>query len=204
MLPRPLALHQAPCLGDRCEPGHCVEDIERLVMSVIHAHIRGGTRNTDGMQGGGGWLTRDLEDELRAYLIGEVWLASSRFDGRGRLAGWCVSTAHRRVVDFLRKELGSARYGQVRPQPIELNLEAHDTAATWDEYPHEQNGRLIDVEALSPKARFAFENVVKPITEHDETETGISRRMGVPTSRVTKAFTVVRGELEAQGLVARR
>jgi hypothetical protein len=97
------------------------------------------------------------------------------------------------VTNWKRETFGSDRW---RPLP---ELVAYD-AGVHDQVHHDDeaaNAHEIDVDALSPAARFALENVVRPLVANGETMVSFSRRMGVPTSRVGKAFLLVRAELEA-------
>ena len=191
MLPRPVELHNPRCVG-ACAPDDCIADLEALCRSVASAHSRGGVRI-------GGHLepTRQVGDsdreDLVAFLIAAAWQASTRYSGKGRLAGFIVQRLHWGVTDWKRQTFGSNRW---RPLPdlVAYDPTLHDQAHYDDE---STNDSELDVDALSPAARFALENIIRPIVERDETQVSYARRMGVPASRVGKAFSVVRAELEA-------
>jgi hypothetical protein len=182
-----------PCKGE-CDPRDCVLDAERLVSSVVERHLGGGTKRRDGkLQGGGGWLSLDDEDDLRAYLLTEVWEASVRFNGNGRLAGYCVWIAHKRVIDWLRHRFGSTRM-KPRPELVPFDPQLHDIASTVDEYPSDENGRHLDRAALSPKALDQLALLELVIETDDGSVTSTARELGVANS-----LAVLHGEARIIG-----
>ena len=71
-------------------------------------------------------------DDLCAYLIGEIWALSLRFDpARGSFAAFAYHTARLRKIDWLRKEHGRTRWqfaGRTyeRERPLLVSLDGPD------------------------------------------------------------------------------
>lgn len=61
-----------------------------------------------------------VDEDTLAYLVGECWILSTRFDGTqgSRFSAWAKLTLERRLIDRARKEHGDHRYhsGRNRPQ----------------------------------------------------------------------------------------
>lgn len=160
---------------------------------MIDAHISGGSKTSKGLQGGAGWLTAVQHQDLQAFLISEVWQTAARFDGRGRLAGWTVWIAHKRVVDWLRVELGSTRHAAPRPTSVSFDDTLHaDAATSYDDYPSEERGRELNREGLSAEARDELA-LLELSLEANQPLGVVARELGVPASvAVLRREAVVR------------
>lgn len=137
-------------------------------------------------RGDGGWFSESVEEELRAFLLAAAWetvqRSQAKDDGRGsnRLAGWVVWVLHRRVVDFLRDQFGTKRHGVPRPEMVQFNEQEH-TAPSYDDYPHENNGRHIDRSGLSARAADELA-LLELAAETGESRTVIARTLGLSPS----------------------
>lgn len=203
-----LTLHQPGCDGRRCVPDECIADVEKLARSVISAHERGGVKRNSSLDRRGMTFTASEREDLLAYLIVEAWKARQRFragdDGRrpgNRLGGYVVKTLHFRLIDWVRLACGSTRYpaGLIVAELVEYRPELHD-AAHYDEYEGLSDGREIDVEALSDEGRAALAMVLPLFGDEPLSQVELAARLGVPQGRVAKGVSLVRRELELQGL----
>jgi DNA-directed RNA polymerase specialized sigma24 family protein len=181
LLPEVVSPHSPACKGE-CDVRDCVLDAERLVASVVERQLGGGTKRKDGSfqggGGGGGWLSLDDVDDLRACLLTELWEASERFNGRGRLAGYAVWILHKRLVDWLRERFGKKKR---RLELVPFDPRLHDVASTVDEYPSDENGRHLDRDTLSEKALDQLA-LLELALESDQGLAAVARELDVSSS----------------------
>ena len=141
---------------------HDVRDVEAFCAKVVH---RSGLR-----------LDTDQQNNLLAYLIGECWLLSERYDpGNGHttsFAGWAAHDLRRRVIDWARAEYGRSPTWY-RPK--------RQTQANWF-------SRSVTWEDLSPQSRWTAREVALRIScGYSERE--VARYHGVTAATVKGGWT---------------
>src|SRR6266511_5646819 len=103
MLAERLELHAPQCraagTGLPCDC-HPILDLEAFVGAVVAAHFGAGTKRQNGTLTGSPWLSPEDREDVRQYLLGEAWIASRKFDGRGRLTGFVLAQLHFRATDW--------------------------------------------------------------------------------------------------------
>jgi DNA-directed RNA polymerase specialized sigma24 family protein len=151
MLAERLELHAPQCSGDSDCGCHPILDLAAFVQAVVDAHFTAGAKRRNGTLSGAPWLSRDDEEDLHQYLLVEAWACARMFDGRGRLNGFVLQRLHFRCTDWTRRRFGSTRY-HARPEFVSFDDRLHDSA-TYDDVDRIEDGRHIDRDTLSPRAR---------------------------------------------------
>jgi hypothetical protein len=194
-----LTLHQPGCDGHDCKADECIHDLEALCRTVLMAHLGAGVRKGGRLSGPTEPLTDAEFDDALSFLLMTGWELAQKFRG-GRLAGYVASFLFMRVVDWRRTtQRGYGRWGPL-PLYVEYDPRAHDGSVLhYDAYAELDDGREIDVEAMSAEGRAALE-LIRPLFAEELSQRELAARLGVPQGRVAKSVVIVRRELELQGL----
>jgi DNA-directed RNA polymerase specialized sigma24 family protein len=187
MLAERVELHAPQCRGASCCSCDPIENLEAFVRAAVLSHLGVGSKRRSGELTGDIQLSSTDVEELICELIGVGWDASRRFNGNGRLDGYVLWILHKRTIDWLRKTFGSTRYG-ARPEivpydegPSSAAEVGYNGAASYDDYPSDENGRHLDRDALSPHALNQLA-LLEIALEIDQPVRTVAEELGVPAS----------------------
>lgn len=194
MLNGKLELHRNGCNQRDCRPDDCILDAEDFARSVLNDHIAFGARRTDGTFTGAAPLSAEDFTDCLTDLVAASWQASTRFDGRGRLAGYVAWKLHKEITDWKRRRWRSTRY--------------LDKPITETPYDDELNGAIhhddeligIDPARLTCRAQHAYRKVCKPMVEQGLEPAEFAARSSQSVFWVMQALRIVRAEFESQGI----
>ena len=175
---------------------HDVKDVEALADRAL----------ADALKASGGWLGPVDRDDMLTYLIETTWELAAKYD---KAKGQAFSTyAYRllrlRTADWYRNRLGDSRYGD--PPDLESAEDQRKEIAQQFDFSGPEVLGMMNSTELTPVARQAMLQLVKPMVEQDLSEAEVIRDYSQFTGRsrveVRQMLSDLREELECRALLA--
>ncbi|MCS7173155.1 MAG: sigma-70 family RNA polymerase sigma factor [Armatimonadetes bacterium] len=136
----------------------------------------------------------DAAEELVCETMAAVWKSASRFRGEARASSWIFGIAHRRALDFLRRQPRQVSLGDAGALPAQMDPEEEAERADLVERVRKA------LSQLSPEHREVVHLVFDAGLSYQE----VAEVLGVPVNTVkTRMFHArqkLRGLLEREGV----